>query len=200
VVIPAAAEDEDWAPTALPLPQANRTSVADLQSWQAAEGALAAPLASVAAKLGALDERLHRTPEGWRLRLALIEAANLSWLAAERVSVERLAFWQNLRLNNVLEDTQLLARCGWALRRLSGGVTTVESSVHEITLAHRSGRTPKQLIALLARWPQVSAPMAAIKINASRAAIQRNLNDMVQLDLIREVTGQGRYRVWTACL
>jgi hypothetical protein len=38
---------------------------------------LATRLARVAGRLGALDERLRRGPEGWRHRLALVEAADL---------------------------------------------------------------------------------------------------------------------------
>ena len=338
--LPGPGEEEDIPPGAPPLPRANQTSLVDLKSWQNAEGALAKPLAQLSARLGALDERLRCAPEGWRHRLALIEASELSWLGTRRISVERLALWQSLRLNNALEDTQSLARSGWALRRLSGGVATLKSSVDEIaafldrkdpeglaeaeaggqvgetfwdqltswctemqqaqdlhpitracfgfhlwelvglldrlpgadmeaavlaarlatsdlpggslflplsgggvsglrrggspvdrlrhfvegaaaatlaalrhleqlenwqrradrSLAHKSGRTPKQLVTLLASWPQVSAPMAEAEVGASRAAIQRNLNDMHQLGLIREITGQGRYRVWSAQL
>lgn len=67
-------------------------------------------------------------------------------------------------------------------------------------LADRSGRTPAQLIAVFARWPMVSAPMAETQTGASRAAVQRNLEMMADRGLVREITGQGRYRVWTAAL
>ncbi len=63
-----------------------------------------------------------------------------------------------------------------------------------------SGRTPGRLIACLARHPMVAAPQAEAETGASRAAIQRNLDTLVARDLIREVTGQGRFRVWTARL
>ncbi len=63
-----------------------------------------------------------------------------------------------------------------------------------------SGRTPPVLVDALRAWPMVSAPLAAELTKASRATIQRNLDLFVQRDLIREVTGQGRYRVWTADL
>ncbi|MEX0327795.1 MAG: helix-turn-helix domain-containing protein [Ruegeria sp.] len=61
-----------------------------------------------------------------------------------------------------------------------------------------SGRTPPVLIDVLAAWPMVSAPLAEELTGASRAAAQRNLDVFLQRGLIREVTGQGRYRVWTA--
>lgn len=60
-------------------------------------------------------------PPGWRHRLALIEAAELSWLAGDRITPNRLALWQALRLSRAQEDTGALARVGWAVRRLTGG-------------------------------------------------------------------------------
>jgi hypothetical protein len=68
-----------------------------------------------------LDERLQRGPDSWRLRLALIEAADLSWFAGDRVSPDRLPLWMTMRLADVQDDTAALARVGWAMRRLSGG-------------------------------------------------------------------------------
>jgi DNA-binding IclR family transcriptional regulator len=46
----------------------------------------------------------------------------------------------------------------------------------------------------------VSAALAETATGASRAAVQRNLALLQQRGLIREVTGQGRYRLWTARL
>ena len=86
-----------------------------------AEAGHAARLARVAGRLGALDERLRRGPEGWRHRLALIEAADLSWFAGDRIGRIRLALWIALRLSGVQDDTAALARVGWAVRRLTGG-------------------------------------------------------------------------------
>ncbi len=63
-----------------------------------------------------------------------------------------------------------------------------------------SGRTPPVLIDVLNAWPMVSAPLAEDLTKASRAAVQRNLITFTERGLIREVTGQGRYRVWTADL
>jgi Fe2+ or Zn2+ uptake regulation protein len=40
--------------------------------------------------------------------------------------------------------------------------------------------------------------MAEALTGASRAAVQRNLAWMEARGLIREVTGQGRYRMWRA--
>jgi hypothetical protein len=63
-----------------------------------------------------------------------------------------------------------------------------------------SGRTPGELVQVFARWPMVSAPMAEVQTGASRAAVQRNLDLMTARGVIREITGQGRYRIWTAAL
>jgi len=61
-----------------------------------------------------------------------------------------------------------------------------------------SGRTPPALRAVLTEWPLVSAPMSEALTGASRAAVQRNLAWMEARGLIREVTGQGRFRMWRA--
>lgn len=63
-------------------------------------------------------------------------------------------------------------------------------------MAKLSGKTPPALLTLFAEWPLVSAPMAETQIGASRAAMQRNLAWMEKKGLIREVTGQGRFRMW----
>ncbi len=68
----------------------------------------------------------------------------------------------------------------------------------EIEMARLSGKTPPSLRALLTEWPLVSAPMAETLTGASRAAVQRNLAWMEEHGLIREMTGQGRYRMWRA--
>lgn len=260
---------------------------------------------------------------GWCHRLALIEAADLSWFAGDRIGPDRLALWISMRLSGVQDDTAALARVGWAVRRLSGGprpevdlaafldrrdpenladaaepfadraggwlyLTAQASELHPITRAcmgfhlwslaglgqqgdrmeaavtaawiatsegkgavfaplamggagglraggppaerlarwldgmetacltamrhlddieawsvraeaemtSLSGKTPRALRAVLTEWPLVSAPMAEALIGASRAAVQRNLAWMESRGLIREVTGQGRYRMW----
>ncbi len=61
-----------------------------------------------------------------------------------------------------------------------------------------SGRTVQCLISVLRDWPLVSAAMAEELTGASRAAIQRNLAWLEAQALAREVTGQGRFRMWRA--
>lgn len=319
--LPAPAED---APDDLPPgPRAEPGETAVLDDWRKAEAGQAARLARVAGRLGALDERLKRGPEGWRHRLALIEAADLSWFAGDRIGPDRLALWISLRLSGVQESTTALARVGWAVRRLTGGpgpevdlsafldrrdpetladeaepfadraggwldLMAQGADLHPITRAcmgfhlwslaglgqqgdrmeaavtaariaasegkgavfaplamggagglragghlterlarwldgmevacrtamrtlddveawaaraeaemtKLSGRTPPALRAVLTEWPMVSAPMAEALTGASRAAVQRNLAWFESRGLIREVTGQGRYRMW----
>jgi len=315
----AAVED---APYTVPLPRADQTPLVDIAAWHQAEADLAGPLADLAINFGRLSERMASGPAGWRHRLALQETADLSWLAGDRVPMERLALWLTLRLAGDYDDSQALARAGWAVRRLQGairpqddlaaflgrqsedvqladqiadwrevmgqaqalhpisraalgfhiwpvvglsaghalggaaplplmeaavvagrlvsqdvalplalggagglravgtaqdrlqrwiagadhatraalrvleGVRAWESRATQVC-AGLSGRTPPQLIAMLCDWPLVSAPMAEKQTGASRAAIQRNLNWMTERGIVREVTGQGRYRFWT---
>ena len=68
----------------------------------------------------------------------------------------------------------------------------------EAAMTPLSGKTPRALRSLLTEWPIVSAPMAETMTKASRAAVQRNLTWMEGRGLVREVTGQGRYRMWRA--
>jgi hypothetical protein len=104
-----------------PRPRVDPRQTAVFDDWRRAEAANAARLACVAGRLGALDERLKRGPEGWRHRLALIEAADLSWFAGDRIGPDWLGLWISLRLSGVQDDTAVLARVGWAVRRLTGG-------------------------------------------------------------------------------
>lgn len=312
-------EEQDELP---PGPRRERSETSVVQDWAQAEAALAARLAKVAGRVGALEDRLQRGPKGWRHRLALIEAANLSWFAGDRIGPDRLALWLSMRLAGVQEDAEGLARIGWAVRRLTGGpgpaadlaafldrrdpetiaataerfedrasgwleVMTAGEALHPITracmgfhlwslaglgshgdridaavtaariasgegsvffvplatggtaglrasgwpperlarwlggmeravltamrhlddieawgvraeaaMARLSGRTPGALRTVLIEWPLVSAPMAEALTGASRAAVQRNLRWMEEGGLLREVTGQGRFRMW----
>jgi len=315
-------EEPDYLP---PGPRAEPREAEVLDDWRKAEAGHAARLARVAGRLGALDDRLKRGPGGWRHRLALIEAADLSWLNGDRIGPDRLALWISMRLSGLQDDTAALARVGWAVRRLTGGpgpevdlsafldrrdpenladeaepfadradgwldLTAQAAELHPITracmgfhlwslaslgqqgdrmeaavtaariavgegkgavfaplamggagglraggpaadrlgrwldgmetacltgmrqlddieawsaramaeMASLSGRTPPALRAVLTEWPVVSAPMAEALTGTSRAAVQRNLAWMEEKGLVREMTGQGRYRMWRA--
>ncbi|MCA0270866.1 MAG: hypothetical protein LCH69_02240 [Proteobacteria bacterium] len=58
------------------------------------------------------------------------------------------------------------------------------------------GRTPGRLIDALAAHPMLGAAQAEAETGARRAAIQRNLDRLANRAPVREVTGQGRFRVW----
>jgi hypothetical protein len=98
----------------------------------------------------------------------------------------RLAGWVLGAHRSVLAALMVLDRLAqWRAR--AGALT-----------ADLSGRTPAHLIAALAALPMLAAPQAEAETGASRAAVQRNLDLLHSRGLIREVTGQGRFRVWAA--
>lgn len=70
----------------------------------------------------------------------------------------------------------------------------------EAATADLQGRTPSRLIEALAAHPTLAAAQAETETGASRAAVQRNLDLLAARGLVREVTGQGRFRVWAAKL
>ena len=98
----------------------------------------------------------------------------------------RLAGWINGAHRAVLAALMKLDRLA-AWRARAGAET-----------ADLSGRTTARLIAALAAHPMLAAPQAEAESDASRAAVQRNLDVLRERRLIREVTGQGRFRVWAA--
>ncbi|WP_416153267.1 helix-turn-helix domain-containing protein [Sulfitobacter sp. OXR-159] len=117
--LPGPIEDEpDYLPPG-PTPEAKESDVVD--AWRAAEAGQAAQLARVSARLGILDERLRRGPAGWRQRLALIEASDLSWITQDRIGLDRLSLYMALRVSTATDDAQALYRIGWTVRRLTGG-------------------------------------------------------------------------------
>jgi len=72
------------------------------------------------------------------------------------------------------------------VERAGGGGDDAALGPHAAGAATGAGR--------LADWPL--RPMAEAITGASRAAVQRNLAWMETKDLVREVTGQGRFRMW----
>lgn len=96
------------------------------------------------------------------------------------------------RLNRWLDgmDSAILT----AMRHLDG--IEVWGVRAKSAMAQLSGRTPVALRKVLTEWPLTSAPMAEALTGASRAAVQRNLVRLEESGLIREMTGQGRFRMW----
>lgn len=81
------------------------------------------------------------------------------------------------------------------LERLANWCARAESETADL-----SGRTPGRLIAALMTYPMLTAAQAELETVASRAAVQRNLDVLLARGLVREVTGQGRFRVWAALI
>jgi hypothetical protein len=67
-------------------------------------------------------------------------------------------------------------------------------------IADLSGRTPRRLVALLAARFAVSAQDAAEAGGVSVSAAHRNLALFEARGIIREITGQGRFRMWAAAV
>lgn len=314
------AAPEPWS---LPVPRVDGRLLLDPGDWRAAQGQLAAELAQVCLRFGMLDARIGamtaEAGQGARQRLALREVTDLGWWTGDRIAQDRLALWVGLRAGMAGEDAPVLARAGWAVRRLTGGpapaaggwragsaaflgrardssgedlaeVMDAAVGLHPVTeaallfhawhiaghgpaagleaavmaarhagsigkgqalflplsmagvsgltttgsterrlaawlagaeqatlsalaqldrmaawerqaqavLADLSGRTPGALVRIFAAWPAVSAQLAEAGTGASRAAVQRNLDIFAARGLIREITGQGRYRFWVA--
>lgn len=314
----------------LPLPGPAAGRLVEPEAWRAAEASLAGELSDLAFEAGRLSERLRGPGPGGVQRLALEEAAALSWWTGDRIGSDRLALWLSYRIGAADEGGEGLIRTAWAARRLmappvasvgtlvadmlgeagrgdpafaqevaealsgvtglvgatrgcaafhlwrslderpdhlrgleaavlasrlsgtgqGAGLATGQGGLAFLPLAltgfgaltasgaperrlaawlqgaHRavlaalmaldrlalwraraetqtadlSGRTPARMIAALATHPMLGAPQAEAETGASRAAVLRNLDLLEARGLVREVTGQGRFRVWTAKL
>lgn len=109
-------------------------------------------------------------------------------LRADGPPAERLARWLD----------GMDSACLTAMRHLDDIEAWSARAGTEMSLL--SGKTPSALCAVLTEWQLVSAPMAETLTGASRAAVQRNIAWMEARGLIREVNGQGRYRMWRAAI
>ena len=114
--------------------------------------------------------------------------AGFGGLSASGASERRLAAWITSAHQAVLASLLMLERLS-AWQQRAGEATD-----------DLSGRTPGRLIECLVRHAMVSAPLAETVTGASRAAVQRNLDLFQRRGLVREVTGHGRFRVWTTQL
>lgn len=310
--LPAGPEEEG------PLPRAPAAGLVEAGPWRAAEAELAAELAELGFDAGRLAERLRMAGPGAVQRLALEEAASLSWWTGDRIAADRLALWTSYRIGAAEADGAGLIRTAWVARRLMapggrglqaaladvlggegrgdpflageveaalqtvaglsavtrgcalfhlwqslderpehlrgleaavlgareagqgalpflplsltgfGGLTAAGPPERRLAgwiqgaqravlaalmrlerladwrakaeagTADLSGRTPARLIAALAAQPMLGAAQAEAETGASRAAVQRNLDLLEARGLAREVTGQGRFRVWAA--
>ena len=299
-----------------PLPRADHRALADPAPWRAAEAECASELAQAAFRFGLLSARLAALPEGYTTRLSLIEAAELSWFAGDRISPARLSLWLSLRATSAADDATALSRAAWAQRRLAGGpppdaggwasglpaflgrspaatagladLLDRALGLHPVVLAHYAFRAARltseseaapleaavlaariaardpaaapflplalagdhalratgpvtdrlrlwlagaeaatraalahldrlaawetrarataptaharAIVAACAARPQIGTADAAALTGASRATAQRQLAALAAAGFLRELTGQGRFRVWTAAL
>lgn len=67
-------------------------------------------------------------------------------------------------------------------------------------IADLSGRTPRSIVDTALRFPVFSAELAARFADCSAMSSRRNLNLLQERGLLKEVTGQKRYRFWAALL
>lgn len=135
------------------------------------EGAVAA------SKIGAAGNKA--------LQFVPVALADRYALAQSGTPLERLLGWLKAVENAGLRSLMLLAQLeNWRGRAL------------DIT-AKFSGKTPPALIEVFIKSTVVSVAIAVEMTGVSKAAAQRNLTRFEDLGLIREVTGQGRYRFWT---
>lgn len=176
--LPGPMEDEpDYLPPG-PTSEAKESEIVD--AWRAAEAGQAAQLARVAARLGILDERLRRGPVGWRQRLALIEAADLSWLTQDRIGLDRLSLYMALRVSTVTDDAQALYRIGWTVRRLTGGPAPLarRSGVGDLeTFLDRRDRPGQG-----ERFDDVQAPSRVVEIAEREAFADRAAGWLAMMD------------------
>lgn len=129
-----------------------------------------------------------------------IGAANLAPFLplAEGQNIGRLAVGGSIE--NRLVDFYTAVESG-ALRGLMELDRLAEWRIRAVEMtADLSGRTPPRLIAALLRLPVVSAELVAETFSCSRAGARRNLGLFAKRGLIRETTGQDRYRFWTVQL
>ncbi|MEO1424822.1 MAG: hypothetical protein AAFV09_16830 [Pseudomonadota bacterium] len=121
--------DDD--PSAPPIPMAARVpDWLEPRAWIAAERGAGRALAAAAEAVGRLDERLRRAPEAlrlaWRERLVLDDISALLWAEGVRLRPETLALADADRIGRTEDESHVIARAGWAQRRLlwQGAVPT----------------------------------------------------------------------------
>jgi len=105
----------------------------------------------------------------------------------------------------------LLAR-GTAADRLAGWLTACKDGCNRAlmelakvekwrgraldNISDLSGKTPPLIVEVMSSSWLASADMLSHKTGASKAAIRRNMAAFETRGLVREITGQGRYRFW----
>ena len=133
-----------------------------------------------------LGVRLGLGVEGAALGFLPLTLAGIGALTGGGPVERRLQAWiagaQNAVLSALLKLDRLRA---WRAQALAA-------------CADLSGRTPVLLAEALSRHPMVAVPQLIAETGASRPALHRNLGLFEARGLVREVTGQGRFKVWAA--
>lgn len=135
-----------------------------------------------AAVLGAL---LGLGIEDQTLGFLPLTLAGIGALTASGPTERKLAAWIAGAHHAVLSALMTLERLRhWRVRAVAA-------------TADLTGRTPGLLIDILMRQPMISVPQIETETAASRPAVNRNLALFEKRGLVREVTGQGRFRIWS---
>lgn len=135
-----------------------------------------------------LGARLGLGLDGEGLGFLPLSLAGTGALAAGGSAERKLAAWIAGAHDAVLAALMALERLrAW------------QDRVREAT-ADLQGQTPARLAASLASQSMLSVPQLVRDTGASRPAINRNLALFAERGLVREVTGQGRFRIWAARL
>ncbi|MDE3081115.1 MAG: hypothetical protein KGI94_13900 [Paracoccaceae bacterium] len=146
------------------------------------------------AGIGPEGERLEAAVTAARLAAADCAAAAFVPLATAGSAALRAGGLPPVRLGRWLDGMEAgLAATLRGLEDLTAWQTRAQAEIADL-----SGQTPGRLIEALIGWPLLSASMAEALTGKSRAAVQRNLTLFQARGLVREVTGQGRFRFWKA--
>lgn len=134
-------------------------------------------------------------------------------IAALLIGAGGLAPFLPMARGHRLDRHSLRAGSGGAEERLAVFYTAVEAGAvaacleldrlkawqerADAAISGLSGRTPPRMVLALMKAPVVSAECAAQEVGCSTMSARRNLKLFEERGLVREVTGQDRYRFWT---
>ncbi|WP_208353213.1 helix-turn-helix domain-containing protein [Pseudaestuariivita rosea] len=168
--------------------------------------------------LSGLDVDLHPISRGalaaqsWQLLDLSVEGAAIEGsVAAARIGAEGLNFLPFLPIGLGAQRVRPSAGVSNCLTQWYASVETGalqalmmldqlqhwQARAHQVTRGLK-GRTPGRLIEALLCKPAVSVAMLSEMADVSRAAALRNLTWFEDHGLTREITGQGRFRLWRA--
>lgn len=179
-------------------PGSRPASLVDADGWRAAEAALAGEVSELAFDLGRLAERLRVAGPGAVHRLALEEAAALSWWTGDRVGTDRLALWTSYRIGAAEEDGGGLIRTAWAARRLAAPVGQGGPGGVVAAALGEEGRIDTGLVADAATELEPLARSSAVTRGAALFHLWRSLDerpdhlrDLEAAVLGARIAGQG---------